>query len=312
MRLSRLLILYAGVISLIPGYLYARNPLAQPLLNVPKIEEVSSDSIRVTSFLNGAPSFTDNQHRVLYFAKCFLGVPYAGGTLETFPDEHLVVRTDSVDCTTFVEYVTALALSDEIRHAGLSTVPKAFVKCADELQPYTLFKSVLKTIRYRKGVIEGYPSRLHYFSDWIDDNERKGLVKEVTEDSPFVSLTKDLNFMSSHASLYPFLANDASALRQIQQVEERFQNYTMTYIPKEKLELGNDSLHIQDGDILTLVTNIKGLDVVHVGFACWKGKHLHLLHASSAKKEVLIDPITLYNYSKTKKAHIGIRVVRIL
>ena len=71
-------------------------------------------------------------------------------------------------------------------------------------------------------------------------------------------------------------------------------------------------MKIKDGDILAITTNIKGLDVVHVGFAFWKSGKLHLLHASSIAKKVIEDPQSLYDYSKNKKAHTGVRAMRVV
>ena len=71
-----------------------------------------------------------------------------------------------------------------------------------------------------------------------------------------------------------------------------------------------EELKIKDGDVLAMVTNIKGLDIVHVGFAFWKDNQLHLLHASSSAKKVIEDPKTQYESSKNTKAHIGVRAIR--
>lgn len=265
------------------------------------IDGDQQDSMKVTRLLNAVSTLPEEQNEILFLAKGFLGTPYAAGTLETFPVEHLVVRTDSVDCTTFVEYVLALATANKRLRAD--------AKSGAELSPYTCFKQTLQYIRYRNGILDGYTSRLHYFSDWIFNNQQKKLVEETTKKSPYAVRKVDLNFMSEHASLYPFLANDSLAVQNMRKFEERWLGYQMPYIPKERLNAGKDILKIKDGDILTLVTNIKGLDVVHVGFACWIDGKLHLLHASSAKKKVLLDPQTLFEYSRTKKAHIGIRVI---
>ena len=73
-----------------------------------------------------------------------------------------------------------------------------------------------------------------------------------------------------------------------------------------------EDLKIKNGDILAITTHIKGLDVVHVGFAIWKGEKLHLLHASSNAMKVIEDPQSLYEYSKNKKAHTGVRAIRIM
>ena len=253
------------------------------------------DSVRVMNLLKGASSLPADQNIILYFAKGFQGTPYAGGTLEAFPSERLVVRTDSVDCTTFVEYVMALVL------AGRSELPS-----------YETFKRSLQQIRYRRGEIDGYVSRLHYFSDWIGDNEAKGLVKEVTALSPHEFREVNLDFMSTHVQSYPMLASDAEALADLKEVEKRWVNFRMPYIPKNRLGECRNVLQVADGDILVMVTNIKGLDVVHVGFACWIDGKLHLLHASSGKKKVILDPVPLVDYSRNIRSHIGIRVVRML
>ena len=271
------------------------------LMGVCTVHAALPDSIRITRILTETSSCPLDENKILYLAKGFQGTPYGGGTLEAFPFEQLVVRTDSVDCTTFVEYVLALKF----------TADQISDRIVREDSLYHLFKEVLTSIRYRGGRIDGYTSRLHYFSEWISDNQHKGYVREVTKDSPCEIRTVSLNFMTEHASLYPQLAHDSLAVVQMKALESRWLNYQMPYIPKSRLGEGSNVLHIKDGDILTLVTNIRGLDVVHVGFACWMSGKLHLLHASSAKKRVLLDPVSLYDYTKNKKAHIGIRVVRV-
>lgn len=270
----------------------------------------SSDSLTITCLLSKVDTLSTKQNKILFLAKGFLGTPYKGGTLETFPFEHLVVRTDSVDCTTFVEYVLALYVVDQ--HRMKHSTQKEKLKHVHQSSLFANFKDALQMIRYRGGRLSGYTSRLHYFSDWIFDNEQKGLVKEVTKDSPYAIRRVNLNFMSLHASLYPFLANDTAEITKMKQVESCWTGYNMPYVPKEKLGEGRDVLQINDGDILTLVTNIKGLDVVHVGFACWINGKLHLLHASSSKKRVILDPVPLFKYSQHKKSHIGVRVIRVL
>lgn len=285
-----------------------------------EIPNDSADSIRITTMLEAVQTLPAGKDKLLFLAKGFQGTPYKAGTLETFPFEHLVVHTSEVDCTTFVEYVLALyrthLILDARRHENRSTSLDVLLHrqllYTKGLPPYTIFKQLLQYIRYRSGKLQGYTSRLHYFSEWIVDNERKLLIREVTKESPYAVRKVDLNFMSQHASLYPFLANDSTAVSQMKNIESLWMGFQQPYIPKEKLNQGKDILKIKDGDILTLVTNIKGLDVVHVGFACWIQDQLHLLHASSAKKHVLLDPVPLYQYSKNKKTHIGIRAIRVL
>ena len=74
--------------------------------------------------------------------------------------EKLIVNVSGFDCTTFVETVLALA------------------KCAAAGKlSRSEFRKNLKLIRYRQGKIDGYSSRLHYFTDWLSDNEKKKILK---------------------------------------------------------------------------------------------------------------------------------------
>lgn len=254
------------------------------------------DSIRVKKWLNEAVSLSQDSCRTLYFAKKMLGVPYVAGTLDGYKEERLVVQTLQLDCTTFVETVLALCIADKRGERN-----------------YDGFKKALVDVRYRDGVLDGYASRLHYFSDWIRNNEQMGFVKECTSDtSCSQSMKLWLDFMTTHVDSYLPMKKDASLVSAMAFFEQVWQGVQVSYIPKEKLNLTSDELKIKDGDVLAITTNIKGLDVVHVGFAFWRGEKLHLLHASSVAKKVIEDPLSLYEYSKNKKAHTGVRAIRII
>ena len=165
-------------------------------------------------------------------------------------------------------------------------------------------------IRYRNGKQAGYVSRLHYFSDWIKDNEQKGIVHERTGELGFAaSQVLNLDFMSTHSDNYHRLKNNHSMISQMIEIEKKKKNVPVSYIPKTSLNVSSEELDIKNGDIIAITTNIKGLDVVHTGFACWVDGKLHLLHASSVMKKVILDSQTLFEYSKNKKAHTGVRVI---
>ena len=254
------------------------------------------DGRHVERWLEEAQSLPQDSCRALHFAKKMLGVPYVAGTLDVNDDEQLVVHTDKVDCTTFVETVLALVLTEKENKCDLES-----------------FKEALKRIRYRGGVLDGYASRLHYFSDWIHDNEQKGIVKECTSETTCSqSQTLWLDFMTTHVDSYAPMKKDTSLVAEIAGHEKEWQGVNVSYIPKDRLYLSSDELAIKDGDILAITTNIKGLDVVHVGFAFWKEGKLHLLHASSVAEKVMEDPQSLYDYSKNKKAHTGVRAIRVV
>ena len=254
----------------------------------------ANDSIRVEKWLKEATSLPKDSCRTLHFAKQMLGVPYVAGTLDGNEEEQLVVRTDALDCTTFVETVLAFCIADKRGE-----------------RDFEGFKKALTDVRYRDGILNGYTSRLHYFSDWIRNNEQMGFVKECTSETACAQ-PKELwlDFMTTHVDSYLPMKKDASLVKEMAAQEKNWQGTVVSYIPKEKLDLSSDELKIKDGDVLALVTNIKGLDIVHVGFAFWREGKLHLLHASSSAKKVLEDPKTQYESSKNTKAHIGLRAIR--
>ena len=254
------------------------------------------DRASIEKWLQEAVSLSKDSCRTLHFAKKMLGVPYVAGTLDGNEEEQLVVLVDSLDCTTFVETVLAFCIADKRGE-----------------RDYEGFKKALTQIRYRDGILNGYTSRLHYFSDWIRNNEQMGFVKECTSETA-CSQPKELwlDFMTTHVDSYLPMKKNPELVKEMASHEKNWQGTVVSYIPKEKLNLPPGELKIKDGDVLALVTNIKGLDVVHVGFAFWKDNQLHLLHASSSAKKVIEDPKTQYESSKNMKAHIGVRAIRVV
>ena len=264
------------------------------LFSVCSVQANEQDSINVEKWLKEAISLPQDSCRTLHFAKQMLGVPYVAGTLDGNEEEQLIIRTDALDCTTFVETVLALCIADER---------------AD--RSFDGFKKALTDVRYRDGVLDGYASRLHYFSDWIRNNEQMGFVKECTSETSCAQPQELwLNFMTTHVDSYQPMKKNPALVEVMAAQEKHWQGTIVSYIPKEKLNLPPEELKIKDGDILAMVTNIKGLDIVHVGFAFWKDNHLHLLHASSSAKKVIEDPKTQYESSGKTKAHIGLRAIR--
>ena len=254
------------------------------------------DSIKVENWLKEAISLPQDSCRTLHFAKKMLGVPYVAGTLDGNEEEQLVVHVDQLDCTTFVETVLALCIADK-----------------RDARSFDGFKKALTDVRYRDGVLDGYASRLHYFSDWIRNNEQMGFVKECTSETSCAQPQELwLNFMTTHVDSYQPMKKNPALVEVMAAQEKNWQGTIVSYIPKEKLNLPPEELKIKDGDILAMVTNIKGLDIVHVGFAFWKDNHLHLLHASSSAKKVIEDPQTQYESSGKTKAHIGLRAIRVV
>ena len=265
-----------------------------PLLAKPQY--TSADSAKVVKLLLAGKQQKDKQNLVLFFARKFLGVPYVASTLENNADERLVINLRQLDCTTFVENVLTLTLCTQ---NGKTT----FADFCDQL----------RKIRYRNGKV-GYPTRLHYFSEWILDNARMGYVEETqTPNPPFSAVqTLQINFMSTHVDNYPMLVRTPAFVKPIAQMENELCGKTCRYIPKAGI-LNNAACKqaVKDGNILALVTSRAGLDTSHVGFAVWKKDGLHLFHASSLQKKVVEDKSLLRNYMKKQKSQLGIRVVKV-
>lgn len=258
-----------------------------------------ADSLKVVELLCEGKAQPKGTNLPLYFAGKLKGMPYVAATLEVNPTEQLVVNLRQLDCTTLVENVVALTLT--VREARPTF--KAF--CRN-----------LERIRYRNGKCDGYASRNHYFSQWIESNERQEIVTEVKGRvsegyKPFVSRqTLDLNYMSTHPDLYPMLKGKPEELRLIRKSETASSGRTVRYIPRSWLDKTDRSC-VKDGDILAIVTKKKGLDTSHLGFAVWRNGRLHLLNASMIHKKVVLEPMTLSEYMAKHPTQMGIRVVRI-
>lgn len=230
----------------------------------------------------------DNE-RLIALGKLFLGTPYVAKTLEQEGGESIVLNLRGLDCTTYVENVLAFN--------QLSFKPE---KSLED------FGKQIERIRYRDGQLRGYSSRLHYFSDWISNNEKKGLVKDLTPSLGGVKEVRNIDFMGKHPQFYPQLSEE-DEVQKITKIEERLSNRPFVYLPLAEIPAIEHK--IESGDILALVTSINGLDVTHTGFALWQNGQLHLLHASTSG-EVVISEKPLTSYLKGIKKNMGILVVR--
>ncbi len=234
------------------------------------------------------PSYGDTLATI---GKTFLGTPYVAQTLEVGEKESLVINLQGLDCTTFVENVLTLGYLLSRGEASLDA-----------------FARILETIRYKDGKLKGYPSRLHYFSEWIANNDKKGIVKDITQELGGNPIMKDINFMSSHRDLYPFLSDDNNYLKI--KASERYLNGRPIYVLAKDKIASKEHL-LKTGDIIALATSIEGLDVTHTGFAIrMPDGRIHLLHASSANEKVEVSRLPLTDYLNAIRHNTGIMVAR--
>ena len=255
-----------------------------------------ADSLKVMDLLAKARKHAQPANYMIFFARQLRGIPYVAHTLEVNDSERLIVNLRQLDCTTYVENVCALTL------------------CMKQKR-YTFrdFCQNLQTLRYRGGKPNGYASRLHYFTQWIEDNTRLGFVKETqSHKAPFnATQTIRINYMSQNPDKYKMLKGQDSLIAEIAQQEQQLNGKKYRYITKTAIYNNKITRQtIADGDIIAILTTIPGLDTSHIGIAVWHKDGLHLLNASQIHKKVVEEPMTLRKYMSKHPKQTGIRVIK--
>ncbi|MDZ7608048.1 MAG: DUF1460 domain-containing protein [Cyclobacteriaceae bacterium] len=148
----------------------------------------------------------------------FLNTPYVEKTLDTPGDEKLVINLMGLDCTTFLESVVTLARLTKLGRLSFDDYEKE-----------------LEFLRYRDGIRTDYPSRLHYFSDWIYHSIQKGILTDITMEIGGVVYANNPTFMSENPALYPQLSN-TQFIEQIKKSEAEIAARTYYYLPKEAVQ----------------------------------------------------------------------------
>ena len=219
----------------------------------------------------------------------FLGAEYKAGLLDKSPQETLVISLRQFDCLLFIE--TVLAIANNISRAEFS---------------YQAFSNEIENKRYWNGKMNGYCTRLHYFSDWIEDNQRRGNVQNITRQLGGIDTAKKLNFMTTHRNSYTNLDKSDANFKCIAGVEASLSE-TFNYIPTKNIEKIYSQL--QPGDIIGVATKIEGLDFTHTGFVYRQPNgQIGLIHASPAGEVAIAKD--LQNYIAKVDNAIGIVVTR--
>jgi len=228
-----------------------------------------------------------------------MGTPYVAHTLEAYLDggsrserEPLTLSLTRFDCVTLVE--SCLGVARAAGGAGEGA--------------WDRFGREVERMRYRGGVREGYASRLHYFSEWIADGERRGLVRDLGAELGGVEDVRPLRFMTEHRGSYAALAHEPT-FREIGAVERRLDGAPRRVVPTARIpEVAG---RIETGDVLAFATAIPGLDVTHAAFA-YRGADgvLRVLHAPLSGGVVEISRTTLPQYVAAIRRSTGILVAR--
>jgi hypothetical protein len=227
---------------------------------------------------------------IRFYAAEQLGIPYVAGLLDEPAAEQLVVTLKGSDCVLFVEMTTAMVLTTL---SGSTRVEDA--------------ESNVQMLRYRAGKIEGYFSRLHYFGDWLQDNEQKGLMKVLFQDRDDLPRLEPYHFMTTKREAYRQLADNDSLFQLMSNQEAILNQRLLRYIPTDIIPSIEDQL--QTGDIVSFVTTVDGLDVSHTAIVKKDGDRVGFWHASTTGS-VIVEPKTLHQYASDRRGLKGIIVAR--
>jgi len=231
----------------------------------------------------------------------FVGATYTPGTLEAPGPERVIINLHEFDCVTFIENM--LAMTRFIRHDGSAALD-------DRPDAEARYARYLEDIRYRGGRLDGYPSRLHYFSEWLSDNAARGELRLLASELGGVEDTEPLSFMSAHPAAYRQMAEPGVA-EAIRAMEHRLNaGPGRWYIPEGRISAVAERIH--DGDIIAATSTLPGLDVAHTGIALWRGGELHLLHAPLVGKSVEISVLPLAQRILDIKTQDGIMIARVV
>ena len=159
----------------------------------------------------------------------------------------------------------------------------------------------------RDGNIDGDPSRLHYCTDGVGDNAKRGLVRDISRELGGTLDTEPIDFMTAHVDAYRQLA-DPSFVVLLKQTEQRLTDGGRYFVPQDRIE--EVAERIQDGDIIAATSTVRGLDVAHTGLALWVDGTLHMLHAPLVGEEVQISALSLADRIRRIGGQDGIIVAR--
>lgn len=269
----------------------ARSPRVDP-----DLERLTKWSATLHARKLGGPK-TPLGRRAIGVGELAVGTPYEPFTLEAYLraggsplQEPLTLSLTRFDCVTLVESCLAVAR----------------LGADNEAPTWERFGREIEGMRYRGGERRGYTSRLHYFSEWISDGEKRGLVKDLGAELGGVEDSRPLRFMTQHREKYPALVDDV-VFQDIQAIE-RTMRPRRVIPPKRIPEMAN---RIETGDVLAFATSIPGLDVTHTAFA-YRGDDgiLRVLHAPLSGGVVEVTRSTLPEYVAAIRRSTGILVAR--
>jgi hypothetical protein len=237
--------------------------------------------------------------RTAAVGQALVGTRYKHFTLEIDNRiESPSVNFQGVDCWTFFEI--ALSFARMLNEPESNWSPERLLH-------------YIEVDRYRGGECTGdYLSRLHYLEDWLYDNNRRGLVEDMTRDLGGRSVAHSAREMSAGWRQYRYLAANRSLLGPLARMEANVSSRPLYEIPKNKVA-GIES-KLRSGDIIGIISRDRGglYSTAHVGLALRTSDGvLHFMHASSPSNygRVVVDS-ELSKYLYRYRSDSGILVAR--
>ena len=230
--------------------------------------------------------------RTATVGQAMLGTPYRSFTLEVDNrTESPSVNLTGLDCWTFFE--VALAFARMLEEPEENWTPARLLH-------------YIEMDRYRDGECTGaYLSRLHYLEDWLYDNNRRGLVADLTRELGGVSVPHSAREMTLGWRHYRYLVHNRTLLGPLGDMEERVSSRPLYEIPKSRVAAIESRL--RNGDIIGIISRdgrrTSWRATSHVGLALRTSDGtLHFMHASAPRNfgRVVIDSrlsTYLYRYS---------------
>jgi hypothetical protein len=237
--------------------------------------------------------------RTAAVGQALVGTRYKHFTLEIDNRiESPSVNFQGMDCWTFFEI--ALGFARMLNEPESNWTPERLLH-------------YIEMDRYRGGECTGdYLSRLHYLEDWLYDNNRRGLVEDLTRDLGGRNVPHSAREMSAGWRHYRYLAANRSLLGPLARMEANVSSRPLYEIPKDRVA-GIES-KLRSGDIIGIISRDRGgrRSTAHVGLALRTSDGvLHFLHASSPSNygRVVVDS-QLSKYLYRYRSDSGILVAR--
>ena len=237
--------------------------------------------------------------RTAAVGRALVGTRYKSFTLEI--DNRIEAPSanfNGMDCWTF--YEIALGFARMLNDPEENWTP-------EQLLHY------IELDRYRGGRCTGeYLSRLHYLEDWLVDNDRRGLVEDLTRSLGGSSVAHSAREMTVGWRHYRYLAANRALLGPLRQMEARVSSRPLYQIPKSRV--ASIEPRLRSGDIIGIISRDRGglYSTSHVGLALRTADgSLHFMHASSPRNfgKVVIDS-TISSYLARYRTDSGILVAR--